>query len=253
MSTREINYFQKPAADIPNYADTVGYQEYKLQKGDYLSIRIYALRPEDVAMYNDQNQSSGDEAGDNSYARLYLYLVEEDGNIDYPYLGKIPALGKNTRELKYDLEERLKDVAKYCTADVRLATRTVSIIGESGSRRLNLPTEQITIFQALAMSGDLSEFSDRMNIKIVRQINDSTVVKEFDIRTRSIINSEFYYLQPNDVIYVQHNFAKYFGINKFTSVMSATLSTVSFGMMLYSVGKNIKESVTNSGGKPIGD
>jgi polysaccharide export outer membrane protein len=252
MSTREINYFQKPAEDIPNYADTVGYQEYKLQRGDYLSIRLYSVRPEDVELYNDRNQNNtGDNASDNSYARLYLYLVEEDGNIDYPYLGKIEVLGKSTRELKYDLEDKFKEVAKYCSVDVRLANKTISIIGESGSKRINLPTEKITIFQVLAMSGDLTEYSDRTKIKIVRQTENGTVVKDFDVRTKTIINSEFYYLQPNDVVYVQHNFAKYFGVNKFTSVMSATFATVSFGMMLYSVSDRVKKGIDSGKNKPI--
>jgi polysaccharide export outer membrane protein len=254
MSTREINYFQKPAEDIPNYADTIGYQEYKLQTGDYLSIRLYSVRPEDVELYNDRNGNNmGDNMSDNSQSRLYLYLVEDDGNIDYPYLGKIPALGKTTRELKYDLEEKFKEVAKYCSVDVRLSNRTVSIIGESGSKRLNIPAEKITIFQALALSGDLSEYSDRTKIKLVRKNEDgSTMVKDFDVRTKSIINSEFYYLQPNDVVYIQHNFAKYFGVNRFTSVMSATFSTVSFGMMIYSVVNTVKDKVNNNGGTPIG-
>ncbi|MDR2684060.1 MAG: polysaccharide biosynthesis/export family protein [Prevotellaceae bacterium] len=252
MTTREINYFQTPAEDIPNYADTVGYQEYRLQRGDYLSIRLYSVRQEDVELYNDNSNNQYENASDNSYTRLYLYFVEEDGYIDYPYIGKIPALGKTTREIKYDLENRFKEVAKYCSVDVRLANRIVSIIGESGSKRINMPTEKITIFQALAMSGDLSEFSDRTQIKIVRQTENGTVVKIFDVRTKTVINSEFYYLQPNDVVYVQHNFAKYLGINRFTSVLSATLSTVSFGMMLYNIGNRVKTGVGKKE-KPLDD
>jgi len=120
---------------------------------------------------------------------------------------------------------------------VKLANRTFSIITDSKSSRVQIPAEKMTIFQALAMSGDLAQYSDRSKIKLVRQTEEGTIVKIFDLRPKSIIDSEFYYIQPNDVLYVQHTFAKHFGIDHITAAISATLGTASLGLIIYTAGK----------------
>ena len=89
------------------------------------------------------------------------------------------------------------------------------------------------------MSGDLSFYAKRSNIQIIRQTENGTVVKTFDIRTKSIIDSEFYYIQPNDVIYVPFQNAKYVGASNFTNVISLVFTTVSFGMFIYSIVNSI--------------
>ena len=122
---------------------------------------------------------------------------------------------------------------------MRLSNRTFSIIGESGAGRYTIPREKLTIFEALAMSGDLSFYAKRSNIQIIRQTENGTVVKTFDIRTKSIIDSEFYYIQPNDVIYVPFQNAKYVGASNFTNVISLVFTTVSFGMFIYSIVNSI--------------
>ena len=238
VTTKQINYLQKPSVVIPDYADTVGFREYRLQRGDYLSIKVYSLNKNDnIDIYNGNGMNVSINGADNPSQRLYLYMIDEDGNIDYPYLGKIAALGKTTREVKFELEDAFKsNISKYISVDVFLTNRSFSIIGESGSKRINLPHEKVTIFQALAMAGDLSVYSDRSKIKLVRLTEKGTVVKEFDLRTEKIIDSEFYYIQPNDVIYVQHTFSKYVGIQHITNAISVTLSTISFGTLIYKLG-----------------
>jgi polysaccharide export outer membrane protein len=139
------------------------------------------------------------------------------------------------------MEEHLKELLSHFSVDVWLANRSFSIIGDGRSQRIQIPSEKLTIFQALALSGDMSLFSDRSKIKLVRQTEAGTIVKSFDLRPKSIINSEFYYIQPNDVLYVQHTFAKYFGIEHFTTAISATLGTVSFAIIMYRIGKTVKE------------
>ena len=242
VTTKQLNYFQEPKKGIQNYTDSIGFQEYKLQKGDYLYIKVYARKAEEMELFNGgqgQNQDFGNAIDANS--RLFLYLIEEDGKFDYPYVGQIYALGKNTRELKFEMEELLKDYLTHFSVDVKLANRTFSIITESKSNRVQIPAEKLTVFQALAMSGDLAQYSDRSKIKLVRQTEEGTIVKVFDLRSKSIIDSEFYYIQPNDVIYVQHTFAKYTGIDRFTAVISTTLGTVSLGMIIYAIVEKSKK------------
>ncbi|MDO4190707.1 MAG: polysaccharide biosynthesis/export family protein [Bacteroidales bacterium] len=237
MTRRNNNYFQSRAS-LPQY-DSVAFEEYRLQKGDYLDIRVNSMVKDDETLFNN-GQRSTRLNGDNAHSRLFLYLVEEDGTIIFPYVGAVPVLGKTLREVKQVLEKSLEDMMNSFSVDVRLANGSFSIIGESGSGRYNIPKERLTIFQALAMSGDLSEYSDRTKIRVIRQTVNGTIVKEFDLRSESIINSEFYYIQPNDVIYVQFSDAKFFGVSHITGLISTILSTISVGMLVWGLVESFK-------------
>lgn len=237
MTTKRLNYLQT-GSGIPEYADSVEYEDYRLQKGDYLYIRIYSPNPEDLATYNGTTGSSNQyqqlsQAGDNANARLLLYLVAEDGTINYPYVGKLDVIGKTTREVKFILEDALRESISAFSVDVKLSNRSFSVLGESGSGRYQIPKEKLTIFQALAMSGDMTLYAKRSKIQVIRQTEAGTIVKTFDLRSESLINSEYYYIQPNDVIYVPFDNAKFFGVSHFTGVMSLAISTLSFGLLIY--------------------
>lgn len=236
VMSKKINYLQE-GGDVPVYNDSVDFDDYLLQCGDYIYIRVNAIDLEMADMFNGNVSitSMTYVTPDNSTARLYLYLVEEDNCIDYPYVGRLEVKGKSLREVKLLLEEKLSGMLHGFSVDVRLANRSFSIIGESGSGRYNIPREQLTIYEALAMSGDLSLYANRKDVHIIRQTPEGTKVMKFDLRSKSIIDSEFYFIQPNDVIYIPFDSAKHWGANHFTSVLSMTFATVSFGLFVYSI------------------
>ena len=236
VMSKKINYLQE-GDNIPVYNDSVSFDDYKLQRGDYIYIRVNAIDMEMADMFNGNVSVSSMTymTPDNSTARLYLYLVEEDSCIDYPYVGRVEVEGKSLREVKLLLEEKLDGMLQGYSVDVRLANRSFSIIGESGTGRYNIPREQLTIYEALAMSGDLSLYANRKEVHLIRQTPEGTKVMKFDLRSKSIIDSEYYYIQPNDVIYIPFDSAKHWGANHFTSVLSMTFATVSFGLFVYSI------------------
>lgn len=236
VMTKKVNYLQT-RDNIPEYADTLQFTDYRLQLGDFLYIKVLSLDEEMAEIFNgtQNNNMTSLMASDNATARLYMYLIEEDGCINYPYIGRIEAAGKTQREVKEEIEDKMKNYLQIYSVDVRLANRSFSIIGESGSGRYNIPRQKINIFEALAMSGDLSLYAKRDKIQLIRQTQEGTVVKTFDLRSESIIDSEYYYIQPNDVIYIPFDDAKYWGAKNFSNVLSMTISTVSFGLLIYSI------------------
>lgn len=234
---------QKTSDDVMQYPDTVSYKEYQLQKGDYLNIRVYSLNKEDVALYNCDNNVSGQNMGDDASLRLCLYLIDEQGYIYYPYIGKVAVEGKTIRQIKFELENMFKEnIAKYVSIDVNLANRSFSVIGEGISKRIDMPHDKITVFQALAMVGDLPVYANRSKIKLIRPTDKGTVVKEFDLRSKSIINSEYYYIQPNDVLYVENSKNKYIGIYHISNAINVAVSTASLGIIAYKLIKTLKSS-----------
>lgn len=217
-----------------------------LRKGDRLYVYVYSTEESIQKMYNAgganasymrQQMGQGGLGGTNE---LYTYLVDEEGNIDFPTIGKIYVQGLTTREVKYKLEEELgtllKEIPGYSTisVEVNIVYRSFSIIGAQ-SGRYTINKEKMTIFEALAMAGDLSEFNSRKEIKLVREKNGVTTIKTFDVRSEDIVNSEYYYIEPNDIIYIRQIPGYSFGINHVTTVIGVTAATISFGVFIYSI------------------
>ena len=172
---------------------------------------------------------------------LYTYLVDENGDIDFPTIGKINVLGHTTRDVKHKLEEELSTLLhelpgghSMVSCEVNIVNRSFSVIGAQ-SGRYTINKEKMTIFEALSMAGDLQEFNSRSEIKLVREINGVTTVKTFDARSKDIVNSEFYYIEPNDIIYIRQIPGYSFGINHVTTVIGVTASTISFGAFIWSI------------------
>lgn len=247
VTSRKVNYLQD-GKHIAQYADSVEYVDYTVKAGDILYVYVNSLDKESQNLFN-----GGISQNNSTYANnpLYSYNIYEDGTIDFPALGKIYVAEKSVREIKFLLQEKLKDFMTHFSVEVRLQNRTFSVIGETGTGRYSMPKEKINIFQALAMCGDLSNFSDRGKIQLIRQVGEETKVFEIDVRSKTIINSEYYYIQPNDVIYIPFLREKAFGITHVTSVLSTTLSTFSFVMTLVNIGvlisNNVKQKQNESG------
>ncbi len=247
VTARKVNYMQKPDKYIPSYADTLSFEDYVLRIGDRLYVYVYSLNEEVMKMYNaggtnasQMRQQMGLGGGQNSSYDLYTYLVDEEGNIDFPTIGKVRVQGLTTREVKHELEKQLgtliTEMPGYSSVsvEVNVVNRSFSIVGAQ-SGRYPITKEKMTIFEALALAGDLGEFNSRKEIKLVREINGVTTIKTFDARSEDIVNSEYYYIEPNDIIYIRQIPGYSFGINHVTTVIGVTAATISFGVFIYTI------------------
>ena len=247
VTARKVNYMHKPDNQIPSYADTLSYEDYVLRIGDRLYIYVYSLNEDVQKMYNagganssQMRQQMGNGGGMYGSYDLYTYLVDEEGNIDFPTIGKVAVQGMTTREVKLKLEQELgtllQEIPGYSmvSVEVNIVNRSFSIIGAK-SGRYQINKEKMTIFEALAMAGDLGEFNSRKEIKLVREKNGVTTIKTFDARSEDIVNSEYYYIEPNDIIYIRQIPGYSFGINHVTTVIGVTAATISFGVFIYTI------------------
>ena len=245
VTSKKVNLMQKAGHNgIPAYTDTLSYEDYYVRTGDRLYVYVYSIDERVSSMFNASGNginSSQIRQGNNmggSYD-LYTYLVYEDGTIDYPMVGRLEVRGKTTREIKNDLEHKLmeyvQDQTKFqlLSVEVNIVRRSFSVISDHGSGTFSLDKEKVTIFEALAMAGDIGDFGDRSKVRIVREIEGNTQVKVFDVRSEDIVNSEFYYIEPNDVIYIQRIKGQSFGINSVTTGISVAATTLAFGGFVY--------------------
>ena len=136
MTSKKVNYLQS-GKHIPEYVETIAFTDYKLQKGDYLYIRVYTLYEKSQRLFNGgSNNANIQQSSDNANARLHLYLIGEDGCINYPYVGKIQMLGLESRS-KERYGDKLSNMLHNFSVDVKLMNRTFSVI-EAGSGRYQI-------------------------------------------------------------------------------------------------------------------
>ena len=258
VTSKKVNLMQESGQrGIPSYADTLTYEDYEVRVGDRLYVYVYSIDERVSKMFNptgtgiNSSQIRQSSSAGGSYD-LYTYLVLDDGSIDYPMVGRIPVRGKTTREIKHDLERELSSYVagyqdyKMLSVEVNIVRRSFSVISDKGSGTFTIPKEKVTIFEALAMAGDIGDFGDRSKVRIVREIEGQTQVKVFDVRSKDIINSEFYYIEPNDVIYIQRIKGQSFGVNSVTTSISVVATTLAFGGFVYGLVVRIINAVENS-------
>lgn len=236
VTTHQTNYLQAPKNFIPKYQDSVSYVDYRLKESDRLFIQVYSTDDKTNALFNGAGNVGMQMMTGNSFSNasdLYTYLVDKNGNIKFPLVGEIQVKGKSIRETKVIIEDAIKPILKLNSVDVRLIGRSFSIIGAGKSSRIQFSKEKVNIFEALALIGDVSFYTDRSKIRILRQTPNGTQIKTFDIRSVDIINSEFYYLEPDDVIFLQPMTQQFFGITTFWTAVSTIITTVSFGTGIY--------------------
>lgn len=236
VSRQKLTYLQYSGAKEKNSPDfsegrrSVTPTEYKIMPYDNLFINVSSIDPKWSSMFNAVSEGSITEES----AILQGYWVDNEGNIDIPFIGKVQVQGETLEKVKLKLESIFSSYVKDAALTVRLVNNHVSLIGEVATPgKYPLTKVRVNIFEALAMAGDLSDFSNRRKIQLIRPTAYGPVIKEFSLNDRSILNSEFYYVMPNDIIYAPPLKGKAFQVN--SSVFAIVLSVVNAGMVVFAL------------------
>jgi polysaccharide export outer membrane protein len=237
---KDIHYFQ----DIKDKPETeIIYTQNKIQVNDILMITVSAMNPEsalpfNATFYNSGTGSNGG-AGTNGQNAMILngYIVNADGNISMPILGNIQVLRKTTIEVEDLIEKILIDQGQLNnpTVIVRVTNAKITILGDIGSPGTYPYLEpNITLLQAIGYAGDLSITGKRNNILIIREKDGKRTYGNIDMRKTDWFKSEYYYIKPNDIIYVypngpRVNSAGY--ITNYTGIVSAFFTALSIYLL----------------------
>jgi len=156
------------------------------------------------------------------------YLVEADGKIKIPYLGKVQAEGLTRLQLENTLTELFKDYTKNPVVNVRFLNYGFSVMGEVNSRgRFSMTNERTTILEAISMAGDLTDLGKRENVLVVREVNGERNFARVNLLSKDLFKSPYYYLKTNDVVYVEPVKAKFIsrtGLPQYLGLVAVGLS-----------------------------
>ena len=201
-------------------------QDARLIPGDEVSILVSTSDPVVSQPFNAQGST---------------FLLDDQGNINYPVLGKLPLNGLTSREAENLITERLKSYVKERpTVVVRMSGFKVSVLGEVASPGVYpVVNEQINVLEALAMAGDMTIYGKRNNVKLLRE--DEQGRKEIvllDLKDPGIVSSPYYYLQQNDILYVEPRKSKIrssemSAITPWVSILSVLTSLTSLAVALF--------------------
>ena len=224
---KNVVYFQNLQKDTTLHNLVNNNLELKIRKNDLLSINIISPDPISTPLFNGSQgtSSSGISAG-NGTSSSSGFLVDNEGNILIYKLGIVHVEGLTRSELKYQLQKDLAPYLKDAVVTIRFLSNHITIIGEvSKPQVLNIPNEQISLLDAIGESGDLTFAGRRDNILVIRETPSGKQFKRLNLTDNSIFYSPFYYLKPDDVVYVEPTTAKIKGQKQ--QIISYVLSGVS--------------------------
>lgn len=245
---RKYQYLQKDDVNVKTDAiqkDTVlrSYDlsnfEYKLQPEDILSIRFYSLTPEEYDFFSLKNGGSNNyNQFQNGAAGLVNgYLVDEDGSIEFPVVGKVEVSGLTIFQAQNKILKVAKQYLKDPVVEVRLLNFRFSILGEVNAEGTYTSlNNRITMIEALGLAGGLTDLANKSTIKIIRQGKGKADVYYLNLLDEDFINSPYYYVNQNDIIIVpplkQRPYQVYFGKN-----LALVISSVSLLLLVINLSK----------------
>lgn len=242
-SYKNVPYFRDAKPGEKTISQNHQLYDARIMPKDLLSITVSSSEPEAAAPYNQTVPTTFTAENRSTYSQplIQSYLVDNQGDVEFPVLGKMHLGGMTKTEAENYIVDKLKSSFKEAPiVTVRMINYKISVLGEvSRPSTFTVANEKVNIFEALALAGDMTVYGRRDNVKLLRE--DANGIKEIitlNMNKSDIIDSPYFYLQQNDVLYVEPNKAKAKSsdIGQSTSLwFSATSIMVSIASLLINV------------------
>jgi len=210
-SQRSLTYFKDLPEDSAFQTAILKAHEPKIQIGDILTIRVSSLDPVTNSMFN----AGGVESNISDITKINMdmaapavgkegYMVDKDGQIDYPVVGKVKLAGKTRSEAQDIMYQEVGKYVKDPIVSLRYLNFRVTVIGEvnrPGTFTIN--DDHVSVLEALGLAGDMSVFGKRKNVLVIREENNKRSMYRLDMNKKEVFNSPYFFLHQNDVVYVE--------------------------------------------------
>ena len=243
VTNKKYVYLQKDDVnekDLPK--DTIvreySYQdfEYKIQPEDILSIRFESLTPSEYDFFSKDEGTSGQGLNLQANPLLIGELVDAEGNVPFPVIGKVKVAGLSVYEAQDTLQRIANQYMKSPLVKVRLINFRVTLLGEVVKEgTITLANNRVNLMEAIGLAGGLTDLADKKNVKLIRIRNGKTEVQYIDLLDESFIESPSFFVNQNDLLIVpalrQRPYSKYFGQNLSLVVSSLSLLLITINLI----------------------
>lgn len=180
----------------------------KIIPDDELLITVTSMVPSATAMYNLtlSNPAMRDDVLATTQPQQQTYIVDANGDIQFPVLGKLHVGGLSTQELTKELERLISKDVQDPIVRVQLVNFRINVLGEvKKPGAISVKKERYSILDALADAGDLTEYGERGNVMLIREVDGKRIYQRLNLNKSEVLSSPYFYLQQNDVVYVEPN------------------------------------------------
>ncbi|WP_164735384.1 polysaccharide biosynthesis/export family protein [Pseudoflavitalea rhizosphaerae] len=234
--TAKAVYFKN--ANDSSLRKTVIEFEPKLQKGDILYIGVSTANDASAKLFNLPNfYASSVTAG--AGGTTSGYLIDESGDIVFPMIGKLHVDGTTKAALTDTLTRKIREYANDAIVSIRLINYKITVLGEVAKPgSFTIPSERVTVLEAIGLAGDLTTFGKRDNIRVIRETNQGREMGQLNLNDGNIFSSPYYYLRQNDVVYIEMN------SRKMANADQTNARTLSIGLGIVSAVSLIVATIT---------
>ncbi|WP_158093912.1 polysaccharide biosynthesis/export family protein [Algoriphagus ratkowskyi] len=179
-------------------------RQVKIQSGDLLRISLSSLQPEMNAMFNDPSTDLDFNRSVINSINAEGFLVDETGQINIPVVGKLKLDGLSKSQATLLIEKGIEEYIVDPVVTIQFANFKITVIGEvKNPSTFYVPSENLNIFEALGLAGDMTEFGHREDVRLIRESDGIRSVTTLDLNDKDLLKSPYYILKQNDIIYVQ--------------------------------------------------
>ena len=225
--TNYTTQYLQTRKNLPQY-DKKEYKWYLLRPNDQIAVRVLTVNDDVARLFS----SSGGQT-----SNAITYKIFADSTVDLPFISHLKVGGLTLEAATKVVEAKVQEFDKKASVVLSLSNDVFYVIGEAGRGQYPIYKDKLTIFQALALAGDIRTNGDRGKIRIIRESAQGPVIKQFDIRSKSLIDSEFYYVYPNDILYVSTSPSSFFRVESFGSLMTLISTSVTFLVLVLNATK----------------
>lgn len=209
------------------------YSDYRLQPGNNLHIKIYSIDEKTYEFFNMGFGSSGNIYYD---AAVYLnsYFIDKEGFVELPFIGKVYLKDLTVEEAKKMVQAEIDKYLNKTTVIVRLVNYTITVVGEvNHPGQFKIYQDKINIFEILGLAGDLTTFAKRDDVILIRKSENQTKVHHLDLLNEKLLESELYYILPDDIVYVKPVTGKNYVFTTFPYTL--VISSISLALAIFAL------------------
>ncbi|AYD47993.1 polysaccharide biosynthesis/export family protein [Arachidicoccus soli] len=214
---RNLVYFSN-LSDSTAYTEAIQNQiQPKIEVGDALAIKVTTLNPQSNILYNSGSVPLTSSSMNNTASAALPtsgapgnatlaegYVVDNEGNINFPLLGKIALSGLTIDEAQQKMTDLISKTDKGVIVNISIQNYKVTVIGEvTRPGSFTVPNDKVNVLEALGMAGDMTPYAVRENVLVIREKNGQRTMQRLNLTDKNVFKSPFFYLQQNDVVYVQ--------------------------------------------------
>ena len=210
----------------------------KIRSDDIINILVASKKPESVLAFQQQKLAAtgtpGASAGESALGQQEGYRVDEEGNIYLPFIGKVEAAGKTIIQLREEILGKLIQYIPDASVQVRFMNFRVTLLGEViKPNTYIIPNERLTILEAIGMAGDFTPYAERASVLVIRERNNVREFARVNTQDQTLFLSPYFYLSPNDIIYVEPLKAKQYAtqgdfFSRYSAVLVPFISFLTF-------------------------